>query len=87
MVTNEELRREIAELKKNQQKMKENAALRKQKQSLMREVKDLKNPRTSAFKSNLKKGLKTGGKSTLHFLDVITRPQLVSKVTKKRRRR
>jgi|TARA_Y100000310_G_scaffold97876_1_gene95547 hypothetical protein len=61
---------------------KEVSALRKikaekiKRESLEKELRELKNPGTTAFKKNLRRGLITGGKKTLRFLDEITRPEV-----------
>jgi len=89
-------RRKAIELK-NKALRERNAARRalfnaqKDKEDLRQEIKTLKNPRTVAFKKNLKRGITTGGRTTLKFLDDLTRPVPVRKrtvkKTKKRKRR
>jgi len=48
--------------------------IQREREELKREIRDLKNPRTSAFKRNLGRGIRTGGRATLRFLDRITEP-------------
>ena len=60
---------------------------RKEKERLRQEVKTLRNPRTVAFQQNLKRGLMSGGKGIMNYLDQVTRPVPVRTPIKKRRRR
>lgn len=51
----------------------------------MQEIKALKNPRTVAFKRNLRRGLTTGGKGILDYLDKVTRPVPVKRAPVRRK--
>ena len=55
----------------------------REKKQLEKEIKELRNPRSSAFRSNLKRGLAGGakytGKKVWSFLDEITRPAPIRK--------
>ena len=70
MVTNEQLRKEVARLRAEKKRSmtvavrnkKQVIKERNEKRKLMEELRDLQNPRTAAFKSNVKRGLRRGGK-------------------------
>lgn len=61
----------LEELKRENQRLKN----RVQSQRLMQENMELRNPKTTAFKKNILRGLKSGGKVTMGFLDSITKPK------------
>ncbi len=78
MPTIESLKREIARIKKENERKErklrnisegrmEMKQLGRQRTSLERELKQLKNPESTAFKRNVKKGLVSGGKGTARF--------------------
>ena len=73
------LRKEVAKLKKDklekERKLKNYAKSKKEitqigeeRKRLMKEIKELKSPKSSAFKRNLKRGMMTSGKKTFGFL-------------------
>ena len=73
----EQLRKEVEGLRKvNEQRqrlLKTRNLQEIEKKRLERELKDLKNPKSKAFKKNLVKGLKKTGKSTYSWLDSIVK--------------
>jgi len=81
-----ELRRERERLRNYAKARREIAGIQREKNKLQREIKDMKNPRTARFKQLLRRGVNSGGRATMSFLDRLTRPTPV-RPTKRRRRR
>ena len=52
---------------------------------LQKEIRELKNPGTTAFKKNIKSGMIKGGRATLRYLDDITRPVPMRRLKKRKR--
>jgi len=75
------LREERDKLLNQRKKIKTTKRISTQKRSLQREIRDLKNPKTTFIKKGAKKGLILAGKGTFKVLEKITRP------TKKGRRK
>jgi hypothetical protein len=73
--TLEELKRENQRLKNRVQSQREIEEIGRERQRLMQENMELRNPKTTAFKKNILRGLKSGGKVTMGFLDSITKPK------------
>ena len=57
----------------------------RERERLRQEIKTLRNPRTVVFKQNLKRGLITGGKGVLDYLDKVTRPVPVKRAPIRRK--
>ena len=83
MTTLEELQRQKRRLQIKREHQGAISRIQREKQQLKKEIKELKNPATQAFKRNVSRGLRTGGRATLNWLDRATRPVPV----RKRRRR
>ncbi len=85
MATLEELKRRRDVLQARDQSRREIKKIGEDRKRLQREIKDLKNPRTTAFKKMLSKGVMAGGRGTLKLLDDLTRPTPVRRKTTKRK--
>ena len=57
----------IKQLKKQKAVLQAREEARKERVRLMQEIKALRNPRTVAFKQNLKRGLVTGGRGCIRL--------------------
>lgn len=84
MATLQELERRRDVLRAKAEAKREIKQAGRDRKKLQKEIKDLKNPRTTIFKKNLKKGLIFGGKKTLQFLDDITKPTVIRKPVKRK---
>lgn len=74
MVTLEELKRENAKLRARESSRQDMRRIQRERQQLVEENKDLRNPRSTAFKKNLGRAIRRGGSATLRFIDKQTRP-------------
>ena len=86
MATLEELKRRRDVLQARDQSRREIKKIGEDRKKLQREIKDLKNPRTTAFKKMLSKGVMAGGRGTLKLLDDLTRPTPVRRKSPKKRK-
>lgn len=64
----------VSSLQKRVDTLKKLKSEQEKRRQLEAELKNLKSPNTSAFKRNVKSGIKKSGKSVWKFLDEITRP-------------
>ncbi len=99
MVSLEELKKQKMKLQTERMRVKEFFEIQKEKKLLKKEIEELKNPRSTAFRSVLKKGFKkgviltgkglfAGGKVVFDVVEKATRPpQRRMPSTKKRRMR
>ncbi len=78
------LKRERDKLKAKLASQKDFAKIQRERKELMKEIAALKNPRSTAFRKNVKRGLIKGGRSTLKYLDDITRPVPMRKRRRKK---
>ncbi len=85
MATLEQLKRRRSILKARDEARRDMKKIGLERKKLKKEITELKNPRTTAFRKNLKHGLVHGGKGTLQFLDYITRPVPIKKRTSVKR--
>ncbi len=83
MATLEELKKQRRSLQIRRDHEKAISQIQREKQQLTKEIKELRNPATQTFKRNVGRGLVTGGRATLRWLDRVTRPVPV----RQRRRR
>lgn len=82
MTTLQELKRERARLEIVRKSKIEMAKIQAERKKLKKEIEDLKNPKTKAFKTNVKKGLFMGGRGlgymsakAFNILEKATRPE------------
>ncbi len=85
MATLQELQRRRDVLQARAESKREIEQVGRERKKLQEEIKALKNPRTAAFKKNLRKGLILGGRGALKFLDEITRPTVIKRKPAKRK--
>jgi len=74
-ITLEELKRENEKLKNKVRNQREMEEIGRERQRLMIENMELRNPKTTAFKKNILHGLKSSGKVTMGFLNSLTKPK------------
>ena len=72
--TLQQLKRRRDLLRARDQSRKDFRKIQIERSKLKKEIRELRNPSTTAFKKNLKKGIIIGGRSTLNYLDNLTRP-------------
>ncbi len=81
-------RQTLAQLQSQRDSLRERNRIVGESKKLEREIRDLKNPKSVAFRKNLKSGLIKGGRATLKYLDDLTRPVPMRRApTKKKKRR
>ena len=84
MATLEELKRRKDVLQARAEARREMEQVARDRKKLQKEIKDLRNPRTTAFRKMLKKGVMAGGRGTLKLLDDLTRPTILRKPAKRK---
>ncbi len=84
MATLQELKRRRDILRARDEARREMKKIGEDRKRLQREIRDLKNPTTTAFKRMLRKGIMAGGRGTLKLLDDLTKPTILRKPVRKK---